>query len=182
MWRTLKWGKKMERFMELYQMIYQDLYRLAYYYMGNAQDAEDAVQDAVLSAYEHFHQLKKEASFRPWIFCILVNHCKKMLKKQSHKEFSVENPQDILPAKHNELNSQAELLELLKTLEAEERLIVTLMVFEGYKSLEIAQMLHRNHSTIRSKYRRALQKLKKELLKEPSSIKPRERKDPHERI
>ena len=72
--------------------------------------------------------------------------------------------------------------ELLKTLEAEERLIVTLMVFEGYKSLEIAQMLHRNHSTIRSKYRRALQKLKKELLKEPSSIKPRERKDPHERI
>ena len=36
----------MERFMELYQTVYRDLYRLAYYYMGNPEDAEDAVQDA----------------------------------------------------------------------------------------------------------------------------------------
>lgn len=40
----------MERFMELYQTVYKDLYRLAYYYMGNAQDVEDVVQDATLSA------------------------------------------------------------------------------------------------------------------------------------
>lgn len=155
-----KWGGKMERFMELYQTVYRDLYRLAYYYMGNAQDAEDAVQDAVLSAYEHFHQLKKETSFRSWIFCILVNHCKKSLKKRNRKEFFIEDPQEISSAKSSGLESQTEVLELLKTLEAEERLIVILTVFEGYKSLEIAQMLHRNHSTIRSKYRRALQKLK----------------------
>ena len=37
----------MEHFMELYQTVYADLYRLAYYYMGNAQDA---VQDAALAA------------------------------------------------------------------------------------------------------------------------------------
>ena len=107
-----KWGGKMERFMELYQTVYRDLYRLAYYYMGNAQDAEDAVQDAVLSAYEHFHQLKKETSFRSWIFCILVNHCKKSLKKRNRKEFFIEDPQEISSAKSSGLESQTEVLEL----------------------------------------------------------------------
>ena len=42
----------MERFMELYETVYRDMYRLAYYYMGNGEDAEDAVQDAALSACE----------------------------------------------------------------------------------------------------------------------------------
>ena len=66
----------MERFMELYETVYRDMYRLAYYYMGNGEDAEDAVQDAALSACEHFGALKKEESFRPWIFRILVNRCR----------------------------------------------------------------------------------------------------------
>ena len=67
----------MERFMEQYQAVYKDMYRLAYYYMGNAEDAEDAVQETALSAYEHFHRLKNKEAFRPWIFKILVNRCKK---------------------------------------------------------------------------------------------------------
>lgn len=53
----------MEHFMELYQTVYADLYRLAYYYMGNAQDAEDAVQDAALAACEHFDRLKRKPPF-----------------------------------------------------------------------------------------------------------------------
>lgn len=81
----------MERFMELYQTVYRDLYRLAYYYMGNPEDAEDAVQDTALSAYEHFGSLKKEASFRFWIFRILVNCCKKSLKKEGAESFRWRN-------------------------------------------------------------------------------------------
>jgi len=80
----------MERFLELYQTVYGDLYRLAYYYMGNGEDAEDAVQDTVLTAYEHFGSLKKEESFRFWIFRILVNRCKKNLKKRARREIPAE--------------------------------------------------------------------------------------------
>lgn len=153
----------MERFMELYQTVYGDLYRLAYYYMGNAEDAEDAVQDTVLAAYEHFDCLKQESSFRAWIFRILVNHCKKTLKKRGRREISVEEPREMYQAGGTELFSQSEVLELLGILKDEERLIVVLTVFGGYKGEEIARMLNRNHNTIRSKYRRALKKLKQEL-------------------
>lgn len=159
----------MERFMELYQTVYRDLYRLAYYYMGNAEDAEDAVQDTALSAYEHFGSLKKETSFRFWIFRILVNSCKKSLKKRGRRELPMEELQEVQEADGDRLMTQAETLELLEILSEEERLIVVLTVFGGYKGEEIAGLLRRNHNTIRSKYRRALKKLEQELVREDES-------------
>ena len=54
----------MDRFMELYETVYKDMYRLAYYYLGNPQDAEDAVSEAVLKAYEKFDTLRREEAFR----------------------------------------------------------------------------------------------------------------------
>lgn len=159
----------MERFMELYQTVYKDLYRLAYYYMGNAEDAEDAVQDTALSAYEHFGSLKKEASFRFWIFRILVNCCKRSLKKRGRRELPMEELQDMQEAEEGIVSTQSEVLELLEILNEEERLIVVLTVFGGYKGKEIAGLLHRNHSTIRSRYRRALKKLEQEMVREEGS-------------
>lgn len=146
--------------MELYQTVYKDLYRLAYYYLGNAADAEDAVQDAVLAAYENFSRLKKESSFRPWIFKILVNCCRKFLRRNRNHEHPGESPEASYEL---ELSVQAEIKELLGRLSEEERLIVTLTVFGGYKGEEIARILNKNHSTIRSKYRRALKKLELEV-------------------
>lgn len=153
----------MERFMEMYQAVYKDMYRLAYYYMGNAEDAEDAVQETALSACEHFHRLKNKEAFRPWIFKILVNRCKRSLKKRNHWGIRKEEPE---PSYEPSLSSQAEMLELLGRLEEEERLIVTLTVFGGYKGEEIARLLNKNHSTVRSKYRRALKKLESALEQE----------------
>lgn len=150
----------MERFMELYQTVYQDLYRLAYFYLGNAADAEDAVQETALAACEHFEKLKNQEAFRPWIFKILVNGIRRHWRRRKPFEHSLEETEG---AYEPELSSQTELLELLSCLEQEERLIVVLRVFGGYKSEEIARILNRNHSTVRSRYRRALKKLEREL-------------------
>lgn len=154
----------MEYFMELYEEIYQDMYRMAYYYMGNTQDAEDAVQETALTAYEHFGRLKNKDAFRPWIFKILVNRCKKSLKRRSRRESLKEDPKT---AYEPSLTAQAEMRELLGKLEDEERLIVSLAVFGGYRGEDIARLLNKNHSTVRSKYRRALKKLEAELMESP---------------
>lgn len=150
----------MERFMELYQTVYQDLYRLAYFYLGNAADAEDAVQETALAACEHFEKLKNQEAFRPWIFRILVNCCRKYWRRRKGRELPLEEMEQAYEPK---LSSWAEVRELLRCLDEEERLIVALRVFGGYQSQEIARMLNRNHSTIRSRYRRALKKLEQEV-------------------
>ena len=148
----------MERFIVLYESVYQDLYRFAYYYLGNPQDAEDVVSETVLKAYEKFSTLRNEASFRPWIFKILVNQANDYLKK--HRMNRTNELVDE-PFYHPELSDALITKEMLSTLSEEERRIVTLAVFGGYKGEEIAGMIGQRHSTIRSKYRRALKKLEK---------------------
>lgn len=153
----------MERFMELYQTVYKDLYRLAFYYLGNVQDAEDAVQETALLACEHFGRLRSEEAFRPWIFKILVNCCRKCWRKRKVQERPMEEPEGFCETARPQ---KAEIEEMLDSLTEEERLIVTLTVFGGYKGQEIARILNKNHSTVRSKYRRALKKLESRFKEE----------------
>ena len=62
-----------KKFSEMYETVYRDLYRYALCLMKNPQEAEDAVSEAVVAAYENIHKLKKEEAFRSWIFTILTN-------------------------------------------------------------------------------------------------------------
>lgn len=153
----------MERFMTLYETVYKDLYYLAFYYLGNQQDAEDAVGEAVLNAYENFASLRKKEAFRGWIIRILVNQCKLQQRKsviQKAAELITE------PSYHPKLEDSLVTSELLQKLSDEERMIVVLSVFGGYKGEEIARILNLGHSTVRSKYRRALKKLEQSILAE----------------
>lgn len=60
-----------------------DYYKLAYVYMGNKEDALDAMQDMIVVLYENISSLKKEDAFYNWSKTILVNCCKKHLKNKS---------------------------------------------------------------------------------------------------
>ena len=150
----------MEQFLELYEPLYKDMYRLAYYYLGNAQDAEDVVGETVLKAYEKFASLRKKEAFKSWIFTILVNQCMTFLRKKTIKGTSelIEEP-----SFESNMEDKAVAEELLSVLSEEERQIVVLSVFGGYKGEEIAQILHIKHSTVRTKYRRALKKMERYL-------------------
>lgn len=153
----------MERFMMLYENVYKDLYRLAYYYLGNSHDAEDVVGETVLKAYENFEKLRNEDAFRGWIFKILINQCNtKLRKKINRKTFELNESVSYEP----ELEENVIVREMLAELSDEERQIVLLSVFGGYKGEEIAKLMNKRHSTIRSKYRRALKKLEEKLMKE----------------
>ena len=150
----------MEQFLELYEPVYKDMYRLAYYYLGNAQDAEDVVGDTVLKAYEKFASLRKKEAFKSWIFTILVNQCMTFLRKKDARGTSelVEEP-SFEPS----LEDITVVKDLLAVLSEEERQIVILSVFGGYKGEEIARILHIKHGTVRTKYRRALKKMERYL-------------------
>lgn len=150
----------MEQFLQLYEPVYKDLYRLAYYYIGNSQDAEDVVSETVLKAYEKFDSLRKKEAFKSWIFRILVNQCMTYLRKKTTNGV-VELKEE--PVFEPTLEDGTAVQELLAGLSREERQIVVLSVFGGYKGEEIAKLLHMKHSTVRSKYRRALKKMEQQL-------------------
>ena len=58
------------------------LYRCAYRLLGNKDDAEDAVQDALLAALKHLNQFRGEAQFSTWLTAIVINSVRMHLRKR----------------------------------------------------------------------------------------------------
>jgi RNA polymerase sigma-70 factor (ECF subfamily) len=57
-------------------------YRYAFRYLGNVADAEDAVQDALLSAYKHVNQFRGEARMSTWLTAIVINSARMQLRRR----------------------------------------------------------------------------------------------------
>jgi len=67
--------------------------RKAYRYLGNSADAEDAVQDALLSAYKHIDQFRGEAQMATWLSAIVSNAARMKLRKRPRQtEVSLDEP------------------------------------------------------------------------------------------
>ena len=68
------------------------LHRRAFRYLGNGADAEDAVQDALLSAYKHLGQFRGHAQMSTWLMAILINSVKVQMRKRPRlTRISLEN-------------------------------------------------------------------------------------------
>ena len=70
-------------FCELYELYKNRLYRYAYYKLSSEEDAEDAVMDCILCAWQGIKQLKKAEAFSAWIFKILRSSCAKYIDYQA---------------------------------------------------------------------------------------------------
>lgn len=154
-WRARQGDAK--AFAELYRGIYQDLYRFALYTLKHSQDAEDAVGDAVMEAWKGIRKLKNEEAFRSWIFRILACKCRRKLKSYRNRE--IELTED-LESQDREIGEDLDVREAFFRLSGEERMILALNLFAGYSSREIGTFLEEKDSTVRSKQRRALQKMR----------------------
>lgn len=147
-------------FSELYAQIYKELYRFAFFTLKHPQDAEDAVSEAVIAAYENIGRLQKEESFRSWIFTILANRCRSRFKR---KEDLTELTEE-LPAREVDHEEACDVRAAFMMLEEEDRMIVAWSVLGGYLSEEIGSVLEMNAATVRSRKARAMEKMKQALI------------------
>ncbi|MDR0914145.1 MAG: RNA polymerase sigma factor [Oscillospiraceae bacterium] len=150
----------------LYGSIYNDLYRYAYFTLKNSHDAEDAVSEAVTDAYRIMAKLKNEASFKAWFFKILSRKCIFIIRSRYKNEDLLSGAADAALAGVCSTCGDDDALELklaMKVLSAQERMIISLAAFEGYKFEEIATITALKQSTVKTKYYRALQKLEKQM-------------------
>lgn len=151
-----------DAFAALYSEIYLDLYRFALYSLRSPADAEDAVSETVIDAFTSIQKLRSEESFKAWIFKILSAKCKRRMK--SIQPLLDEFPETIPDENSSEnLAEQIDVRNYFFQLKDEERLIISMHIFAGYTSQEIAKILHLNPNTVRSKESRALKKLSIQL-------------------
>lgn len=154
-----------EAFTELILLIQNDLYRIAKTRLNNDDDISDAIQETIIKAYKKLKKLKDNSKFKSWIIKILINECNLIYKKQK-KQINICNKveDDISLDIENDfmygLNSRLNFELLINKLDYEERLIVTLFYNSLYSCNEISGILNLNINTVKSKLRRAKEKIK----------------------
>ena len=151
------------------------VHALAWRKIGDFHVAEEITQDTFLKAYQRLSTLKEPQRFVSWLYVIATNHCNAWLRK---KRLRTEPLEDISSEalekatysgyviEENErtaIEAQREVVKkLLAKLQESERTILTLHYFGEMSSSEIGAFLGVSASTVRSRLRRAQQRLKKE--------------------
>lgn len=157
----MKKSKYDKVFVEVITNNKEGLYREAYSFLLNKEDAEDAVSNAILKAYSNLSELQNIGKMRAWLFRILINECKDMLKKQSRIKYS---DMPITELESEETRETGDLYEMVCGLESQFKEITLLFYFENFKVKEIAEILNIPEGTVKSRLARAREQLR-ELIK-----------------
>src|SRR5215212_831010 len=132
-------------FEELYRRFGDRMKSIAWNHLGNAADAEDAVQETFLKIHRAASTYSGEASFSTWAFRILVNTCYDILRKRRRR--IEESPLDDTPetaertAPNVDEAKRMTLRKLLGELTEQRRTVFTLFEIEGLSHAEIGQIL-----------------------------------------
>lgn len=155
-------------------------YRRAYRYVGNPHDAEDAVQDALLSAYKHLDQFKEEAKMTTWLTSIVTNSALTQLRKRRRQPHvfldeklgeEQDHPvadrlADSRPSPEGEcirLELHEHLMQFVGELSPSLRMAIQLRDLEGLTTSEAAVILGVPEGTLKARVSRGRTKLKRRM-------------------
>ena len=154
-----------DAFCSLYDKYKTKLFNYAYYKLGNTQDAEDVVQDCMLTAYEQIGKLKKPEAFSSWIYTILYHGCVSAVKEKAAKRnhSDIEEYSNII-SYDNDINfEREEIKQALSILSEDDQSIILLSVVVGLKSKEVAKITGLTSGNVRQRLSRSLSKMKRYL-------------------
>ncbi|MEV8127058.1 RNA polymerase sigma factor SigM [Streptomyces sp. NPDC085944] len=145
------------------------LWAVALRTLGDREEAADAVQDALVSAYRAAHTFRGQAAVTTWLHRITVNACLDRARKAASRKTApvddTERLEQLLephesasaPAERNDLHRQ--LLAALSTLPADQRAALVLVDMQGYPVAEAARILDVPSGTIKSRCARGRARL-----------------------
>lgn len=138
--------------------------RVAYTYLNNRADAEDAVQDVFLYILEKKPNFNDKAHEKFWIIRVTINICKNKLNTFWNKnKCSIDDVAEI--ATYDDYNTDSNVFKAVMSLPDKYRIVIYMYYYEDYSTPEIAKLIGKSEVTVRSHLYRARKKLK-DLLKE----------------
>ena len=177
-------------FNQLVRTYQAQVYRTAYRVLGDQAAAEDATQDAFISAFKHLRGYRG-GSFKAWLLRIVTNACYDQLRvKQRRPTASLDamlvdpdNPAPgadrVAPESPQEFVERQELGATIQrgltTLPPDQRMTLVLVDIEGFSYDEAAEAMRTNVGTVKSRLSRARAHLRDFLIAQPELVPPRYR-------
>ena len=159
---------------EIYRRYHAAMYNTTLRIVGDPDDAEDVMQEAFLKAFTRMKTYRGEVRFGAWLKKIVINQALDFLRmRKDHIPLEeVGEPEDLRGETEDEAGEQEMRLEVeairkaISALPEGYRIVLSLILLEGYDHEEVSTILKISNATSRTQYHRAKKKLLELLRKE----------------
>jgi RNA polymerase sigma-70 factor, ECF subfamily len=152
-------------FLQLFQQYEEMIYRTAYMYMKNKEDALDVVQETAYHSFKSIGSLREPDYFKTWLMRIAINRAISMLKQRNKViPFPTEYVEQIESScEEDDIPLSITLQDLLEKLDSDEKSVILLKYYQGYTFKAIADILELPLGSTKTILYRGLEKLRKSL-------------------
>jgi RNA polymerase sigma-70 factor (ECF subfamily) len=145
----------------IFHRYHSKLIQVCFRYLGSIEEAEETVSDTMLNVFNNIHRFEGRSSFKTWVYRIAYNQSLNRLRKKQLTLVSIDEADFIAEEQVGtvafEDNEKVDLW--LSKLSVEERSIVVFRIISGLKFSEISEIVDQNLSTVKMRYKRALEKI-----------------------
>jgi RNA polymerase sigma factor (sigma-70 family) len=142
---------------QLYDQFSPKMYAVCLRYMGNADDAQDILQEGFIKVYKNIERFRGDGSFEGWIRRIFVNTAIEQIRKKKMDVSLTEKEETIEFKTVSAIDSISEkdLLKIVSGLSPGYRSVFNMYVVEGFSHKEIGELLGISEGTSKSQLARA---------------------------
>lgn len=157
-----KQNKTEEEIKELVSKYSSLIFRISYCILCNTEDAEDAVQETFLKYITKAPEFNNEEHRKAWLIKVSANISKNMLMFRLRREtLSIDDVKNLGVSENDYAT-----FELIMSLPARHKIVMTLYYVEGYRSKEIAEIIGISEEAVRKRLQKGRELLKQEFKKE----------------
>lgn len=170
--REIAPGEREAAFTRLAETHLDAAYRLATFILaGDRSEAEDAVHDAALRAWEHFADVRDSDRFEAWFTRIVVNTCRDHIRSRRLRPITLSDPEPGATSDRAEaLVLSDALARAMLTLSAAHRVVVALRYVQDCSLEEIAIRTGERAGTVKSRLHYALREMRSALDREAREV------------
>ncbi|MBT2756863.1 sigma-70 family RNA polymerase sigma factor [Mesobacillus foraminis] len=150
-------------FLKLFQHYEQDIYRMAYVYVRNKEDALDVVQEVAYQSFRKIDTLRNPEFFKTWLLKITINCATDVVRKNKKVVHLKPAYEEFMGTEDEDLPLSMSLQDLINSLEDDEKSVVLLRFYHHYTFIEISKLLGIPLGTAKSVLYRSLAKLRKQF-------------------
>lgn len=147
----------------LFQQYEKDIYRMAYLYVKNRDDALDIVQEVAYKSFKKIDALKNPEYFKTWLMKITMNCATNLVKKNKKVVQLKPEYEKIIGVENEDIALSITLQDLIEALGTDEKSIILLRFYHNHTFKEISEVLGIPLGTAKSVLYRALDKLRKQF-------------------
>lgn len=151
-----------QAFLKIFQHYEADLYRMAYVYVKNPDDALDVVQEVAYQAFKKIGTLREPQFLKTWLMKIAINCALDVMKKRQNVIHLIPEFEESIGSMETDYAITMTLADMMDSLHEDERSVVVLKYYQDYTFQQISDLLEWPIGTVKTTLYRAVDKLRRE--------------------